>query len=618
VNSLDLLLLLTTLTTLLALLMGRWRPVGWLLTLLYALQLALLADLGLTLQGGGQVVSQLQLTLLGYPIGLVLDGFGWLFAAITLLIALFSSWFGSGAWSAERSDRRAQHLTLSLNVTAMLLLLASGDLLTLFITWELVSWSGFALMAYAGGRAADAALRYLIYAIAGAMALLAALLLVEQQGGSFQFAAVATAVTTLDSAGLWLLLLLFFTGFGVKMALLPFHLWQAEAYALTPGPGAAFLGAISSRMGLFALMLVVVKLIGLEHLAALAIPYTFLDAQSLLAWIAAFTIIIPTFIALTQSDARRLLAWHGIGQTGYMVLGIVIGTELGVAGGLLHVFNYATYQAALFLSVSAVIYRTGTADLDRLGGLITRMPLAYVTMLMGIIGLAGLPPMNGFVSKWMVYKALLDNGQPLLFVAAIIGTLGTILSVYKLIHNTFLGQLRAEHQAVREVPWSMSVPMLALAAIGFITGWMPGLALSAIDVAQQALGIATLPHHLGGFSLSNGNLDMLWVVGALLASIGIGALIFFAGNRRHLTHQLDNYAGGHFLSSSHRYHYSHNFYAGLMHLIGPWYRGTFRWLEQALINSVEVGGNAALGLFRNSAMLLYMVAALTLALWLLL
>ena len=617
-NSLDLLLLLTTLTTLLALLMGRWRPVGWLLTLLYALQLALLADLGLTLQGGGQVVSQLQLTLLGYPLGLVLDGFGWLFAAITLLIALFSSWFGSGAWSAERSDRRAQHLTLSLNVTAMLLLLASGDLLTLFITWELVSWSGFALMAYAGGRAADAALRYLIYAIAGAMALLAALLLVEQQGGSFQFAAVATAVTTLDSAGLWLLLLLFFTGFGVKMALLPFHLWQAEAYALTPGPGAAFLGAISSRMGLFALMLVVVKLIGLEHLAALAIPYTFLDAQSLLAWIAAFTIIIPTFIALTQSDARRLLAWHGIGQTGYMVLGIVIGTELGVAGGLLHVFNYATYQAALFLSVSAVIYRTGTADLDRLGGLITRMPLAYVTMLMGIIGLAGLPPMNGFVSKWMVYKALLDNGQPLLFVAAIIGTLGTILSVYKLIHNTFLGQLRAEHQAVREVPWSMSVPMLALAAIGFITGWMPGLALSAIDVAQQALGIATLPHHLGGFSLSNGNLDMLWVVGALLASIGIGALIFFAGNRRHLTHQLDNYAGGHFLSSSHRYHYSHNFYAGLMHLIGPWYRGTFRWLEQALINSVEVGGNAALGLFRNSAMLLYMVAALTLALWLLL
>ena len=93
------------------------------------------------------------------------------------------------------------------------------------------------------------------------------------------------------------------------------------------------------------------------------------------------------------------------------------------------------------------------------------MPLSYLAMLIGIIGLAGLPPMNGFVSKWLIYRSLIVDGSPLLFLGAVIGTLGTILSVYKLIHNIFLGQLRVEHVAVREAPLSMVIPMMAL---GFI------------------------------------------------------------------------------------------------------------------------------------------------------
>ena len=130
--------------------------------------------------------------------------------------------------------------------------------------------------------------------------------------------------------------------------------------------------------------------------------------------------------------------------------------SLGSAGGLLHVFNHATYQAILLMAVFAVIHRTGTADLNRLGGLVARMPLSFLAMLVGIIGLAGLPPMNGFVSKWMIYRSLIMEGQPLLFVATVISTLGTVLSVYKLLHNTFLGQLRLEHEAIKEAPWSMT------------------------------------------------------------------------------------------------------------------------------------------------------------------
>ena len=119
----------------------------------------------------------------------------------------------------------------------------------------------------------------------------------------------------------------------------------------------------------------------------------------------------------------------------------------GPAGGLLHMFNYAITQAALLMAVFAVVHRTGTADLNKLGGLVTRMPLTFLVLLFGIISLAGLPPMAGFVSKWMVYRSLITEGMPLLFVAAIVGTLGTILSVYKLIHNIFLGQLARRARA---------------------------------------------------------------------------------------------------------------------------------------------------------------------------
>jgi NADH-quinone oxidoreductase subunit M len=442
------------------------------------------------------------------------------------------------------------------------------------------------------------------------MAVLAGIALVYAETGSLAYAALATGLPEYSTAMLWTLLLLFGSGFAVKMGLLPLHLWQANAYAETPGPGSAFLGAISSRMGLFAILVVLVQLVGLSRIAGLDIPLTSLDATDLLAWIAAFTIILPTFTALRQTDARRLLAWHGIGQGGYMLLGVVIGDALGSAGGLMHVFNHATYQAALFFSVTAVVYRTGTGNLDRLGGLVTRMPIAFVTMLIGIIGLAGLPPMNGFVSKWLIYRSLINEGYPLLFLAAVIGTLGTILSVYKLIHNMFLGQLRLEHEEIREAPWSMTIPMLLLSAVVFVTGYMPGLVFDWIAPVQAALGLPPLVYHLGGVTTANGSLDMLWVVSFMLVGFGIGALIFYSGGRARRVHQLDNYAGGHFLTAETRYQYSYNFYPALHRLIGPLYRNSFQWLESGLVSVLDLVSAGAQGIYRSVHPSLYLLAVL--------
>jgi len=600
---LDQLLALSALTVVAVWLIGNRQITGWNATILYAAQGVLLVMMaGLGYGDVQSIASSVTFQVLGHGLHWLFDGLSWFFALITIGAALLSSWFASGEWGqryrAAGGSLRLFHTALALNVFSMLVLLASGDLLSLFIGWELVSWASFLIMALGGATATRYAMRYVTYAFTGAMAVLMALVMVYTQSGSFEFQAFRDAVPTMSAGSLWLIVLLFAAGFGVKMALIPFHLWQAKAYAETPGPGAAFLGAISSRMGLFALVVVLVQLIGVARLADLQLVFPFFSARDLLTWVAVLTLIFATFTALKQHDARRLLAWHGIGQGGYMLLGVLIADDLGSAGGLMHVFNHATYQAVLFMAVTAVIHRTGTSDLNKLGGLVTRMPLSFVAMLIGIIGLAGLPPMNGFVSKWLIYRSLIIDGSPLLFLASVIGTLGTILSVYKLIHNTFLGQLRLEHVEVEEAPSSMIWPMMILSAVVFITGYFPGLVLDWVASAQAAVGLPELVHTLGGVPSDKGGLDMIWVVSVMLIGFGIGALIFFAGGRSKRVHQLDNYAGGHFLTAETRYQYSDNFYPGLMHLIGPWYRKSFRWLERGFISTVDTLSQVMQGLYR--------------------
>ena len=615
---LDELMLFSAITFVLMLLFGRMRMAAGLAVVLYAGQFVALLKTGA--MSGDPVTASISVSVFDQPMHWRYDALSWFFALITLGAATLAALFAAGHWLDEYREQghspRLFHATLAFNVLSMLILVGSGDLLSLFLGWELVSWASFLMMALAGGRATQAAVKYVTYAMAGAMAILGGMALLYTAVGSLEYAKVMAALPGLGNGQIWALLILFGGGFAIKMGLLPFHLWQAEAYALNPGPGAAFLGAISSRMGLFAIVVVLVQLIGIGRMQALEIPYTFMEATDLLAWIAAFSIIFPTFTALKQNDARLLLAWHGIGQGGYMLMGLAIGDAMGSAGGLMHVFNHATYQAALFMSVFAVIHRTGTADLNSLGGLFSRMPLSFLVMLFGIIGLAGLPPMNGFVSKWLIYRSLITEGMPLLFVAAVIGTLGTILSVYKLIHNTFLGQLRAEHEEVREAPLSMLIPMLLLSTVVFVTGFMPGLVLDWVAAAQAAVGLPVLEHTLGGVANQAGGLDMLWIVGVLFAGFGIGALVFYGfGNRAKGVHQLDNYAGGHFLTAEARYQYSDNFYAGVMHLIGPLYRGSFAWLESAIGSSVGFVAQGMNILYRvvHAPLLLLGVAVLSLA-----
>ncbi len=619
-NALDILLLLSLLSVIYALVMGNQLKAGRILTGLYTAQLlALIAISGLAYGSVEVVEASLKIEILNYQLHWRFDALSWFFSVITLGAALLSSWFSCGEWGQRYQQQggslRLFNGALALNVLSMLVLLGSGDFLSLFIGWEFVSWASFLMMALGSDKAIRYAMRYLVYAFAGAMAVMAGIAIVYSQTGSFEFQAFRDAVPTMSNGLLWTLVILFTTGFGVKMALIPFHLWQAKAYAQTVGPGAVFMGAISARMGLFAMIVILVQLIGVGRLADLQLISSYFTVRDLLAWIAVLTLIFATYTAMRQHEARRLLAWHGIGQGGYMVLGLMVADDLGSAGGLLHVFNYAACQAVLFMAVISVMHRTGTADLNRLGGLVARMPLSFLAMLIGIIGLAGLPPMNGFVSKWLIYRSLIMDGSPMLFLASVIGTLGTILSVYKLIHNMFLGQLRVEHENIKEAPMSMMAPMMILSTIIFVTGYFPGLILDWVASVQAAIGVPVLAHNLGGVAMDKGGLNMIWIVSILLAGFLVGWLVLMTGGKSRRVHQLDNYAGGHFLTAKTRYQYSDNFYPGLMHIIGPLYRKSFQWAERGFISAVDSAAMVMQGLYRQVQPVFFLLLTLVLSLY---
>ena len=188
--------------------------------------------------------------------------------------------------------------------------------------------------------------------------------------------------------------------------------------------------------------------------------------------------------------------------------------------------------------------------------------------------------------------------------------------MYKLVHNTFLGQIRLEHHDVREAPWCMLAPMLILAVIIFVTGMMPGLVLDWVASAQQAMGFTPVAHNLGGVVLASGGLDMIWVTLILFYGFAVGALIFYVlGGRSKHVHQYDNYAGGHFLTSKVRYHYSNHFYAGLMHLIGGWYRDIFAKLESALVSVVSFLSQLSENFYRTSQPAMMVAIVVVMALW---
>ncbi len=344
-------------------------------------------------------------SVFGSALSVGLTDLSWWFVMMIAGITVLTSFFTLGSLR-DTGTYPMYYGWLFLKVFGMIGLVMSRDLLTFFIMWEIMSWATYFVMQQGKDDGREAALGYLVYAIVAGMVLLGGVLFIRKTVGSFEFTAITSYMAGADFGILLASVLLVLVPFLVEAAVYPAHGWLPSAYASSETSMTAYLSSISTRMGLFGLILFVFSVFGLKAIDRIGIS-AHLNLRTILLVLAALTAVLPTYTALFQHDAKRLLTWHSIGQGGYMLLGLATASTLGTAGGLMHIFNYMTYVALIIFSIAAVEYRTGTTNLNKLGGLIVKQPVAFLGMLFGIIGLAGIPPMNGFVSKWFIYRSSL-------------------------------------------------------------------------------------------------------------------------------------------------------------------------------------------------------------------
>jgi len=257
--------------------------------------------------------------------------------------------------------------------------------------------------------------------------------------------------------------------------------------------------------------------------------------------VGAVTIIAAVMMALIQHDLRRLLAYHAVSQVGYMVLGLGTGNPVGIAGGLFHMLNHSIYKACLFLSGGGVQHRTGTTDLDKLGGVGKSMPVTFISFLIAAFAISGIPPFNGFVSKWMVYQGLVELGSAgdklwiIWLVAAMFGSGLTLASFMKLTHTTFLGvpSKLTSSKKVKEVGVGMIVPMVVLALLCVVFG------IFAYSIPLKYFIFPSVP----GVSFLG-----IWSPGLatimILLGLAVGFLIYLAGNLLKGVREADSFVGG--------------------------------------------------------------------------
>lgn len=530
------------------------------------------------LYGQGVRIVYYSLPFLDTSLALRTDALAWLFAAAVAVVDLLCVVFSLRYMQGKRGLDFYYFSMLLVNA-AMLGIVFSADLISLFVFWEIMSWATYLLISYRGGRAVAAGLKYMVMSVAGSCAMLLAVASLYATCGTLDLAALAQQIGTTSVGYRLFILLMFVLAFGIKNAIVPVHVWLPDAHSEAVSPFSAVLSSVLVRMGIYGLMVALYVMLGRSGLADLKLgTVTF---AHVLCWVSAFTILVPLFIAMLQDDAKRLIAWSSVGHGGYMVLGIAFGTTLGIAGGLFHALNYAACVGLLFLAVGAVEHRTGTRDLNELGGLMKRMPVTFATALIAVCGLIGVPLTNGFVSKWFIYKTLIMEGYPFLALVALVGTWATILYGYKLIHNAFLGQLPTRYKDVEDVPFSMQLPMivLAVAVIGF--GVLPGIPVRAISAAQASLGLEPLESGLWALPPAVGELNTINILAGVVACVAVAYVVFALAKKARRVDQFDSYGAGSYVPAD-RYQYSVNFYQRAHELMGPYLRDRvddfYRWL----------------------------------------
>lgn len=346
-------------------------------------------------------------------------------------------------------DDKAHHASAALYVAGSFGCVFAGDYLTLFIFWELMAVaSTFLVWLHRTKTSSAAGFRYFLFHMLGGLFLLGGLLLRYHEIGTFAFLPVDPSSIHYYE---WLILI----GFCVNAAVVPLHAWLPDAYPEATIPGAVFMCAFTTKTAVYVLAR------GFAGVYALAVAGTIMAVYGVL-------------YASMENNARRILSYHIVSQVGYMVAGIGIGTAMCLNGAVAHAYAHILYKGLLFMGVGTVLYAVGTADLDRLGGLVGKMPWVVLLYMVGAVSISGMPFFNGFISKTMTITGAAESHHTLLAIGLEIAAVGTFLSVgIKLPYFAFWNKPARTDIKLNPIPKNMYVAMGIAATLCFAQGVYP-------------------------------------------------------------------------------------------------------------------------------------------------
>ena len=545
---------------------------GWACFLATALSsfLAITAAGTVLLSGPGEAITLMELPQFGSSLRIYIDGLSAIFIGLIATIAVLSAFFSISYMEHYKDYGVARYYPYFLLFVAGMygIVCVSDMMLFFFIFWQLMTLTSYALVRYEYKKRENvrAANKYLLMMqIACVLIMIASALLAQgpvtvgpETLMKYDFEAISHGLPGLLQSGSGVVIvafLLYLIGFGIKAGMWPFgQMWLPAAHPAAPSPVSALLSGVMIKTGVYGLMRSFLWLVPEQAIES----YPSAGWGLLIAALGTITLFIGTLQALKQEQSKRLLAFHSIGQVGYILLGLgacvalirpgmqnetVLGlAAIGFYGALFHTINHGTFKSLLFFNAGSMLYATDTQDLNKMGGLIKFMPVTAIMTLIASFSIAGVPLFNGFASKWSIYVATILGSSVAKYlgicaVFAILTSAITLASFMKFFGVSFLSRTsslvaeKAARKPLLEVGWMMQIPQLILAALCLVFGIIPIGAYQLIEQAlhgsQQGLGasLAKMPlarlDGLAGIASADGSalfdpLVLIMVLGIML------------------------------------------------------------------------------------------------------
>jgi len=454
----------------------------------------------------------------GMPVSLDLHG-----TALSGMIVLFIGLFGvlgaiySWKYRAGEKGNNIYYALLLWTLAASDLAVLSDNLLFFIIFWELSTLFLYGLV-NCGHRNRKAAAYggYRTFAILGfsEAALLLGVTIIWKQFGTISISALSIPASGTMNV---LLFLMFFAAAAAKAGAMPLHAWIPVTAEGAPTSIMAYLPASID------------KLLGIYLLANISINVFIISSGIRLAVmiVGVVTIIVAVMMALVQHDLKKLLSYHAISQVGYMVLGIGTGNPIGIIGGLFHMVNHSIYKSCLFFCAGTVETQAKTTDLEKLGGLARYMPLTFFSMVIASLAISGVPPLNGFASKWMIYQACVEVNQPVMLILAMVGSALTLASFIKVIYSVFFGRKPDSLGEIKPTSASLWIPQLVLAMLCIVFGIFAAWPVKTFLAPAVGMELPALAGGVLGWAGSLWNSGL--ATGMIVLGVLLGIIIYVIG-----------------------------------------------------------------------------------------